>query len=290
MAKFPGGALAGAITGYLNERLGGLFEPSSQQIESALKDIRKPTVFSKVYQSYVGGLTNKSLGYFLSRELARHLGHRFQTANQKRQFESALRTLCHESSEVVKKYGAEWFAKHLKEEGGDICANPPRVSAGMGCKKCAPNCIRGQRKMETKLAFYCGGLQSGPLPDGWNTKGLNLWPKAGRTNVHLEVTQLYDKFWQNIPARYVDFLEIAAYVFTGDQSIRRVSKNDVDNMSEKWRRTFHYHIPVRELEFWETPEVKQTLRRTLEFLAEDYFDFSFLWAGQRARSANLPRH
>ena len=132
--------------------------------------------------------------------------------------------------------------------------------------------------METKLAFYCGGLQPGPLPDGWNTKGLNLWPKAGRPNVHLEVTQLYDKFWQNIPARYVDFLEIAAYVFTGDQSIRRVSKNDVDNMSEKWRRTFHYHIPVRELEFWETPEVKQTLRRALEFLAEDYFDFSFYGA------------
>ena len=113
-------AMAGAITVYLNERLGEMFEPSSQEIETALKDIRKPAVFSKVYQSYVGGLTNKSLGYFLSRELARHLGHRFQTANQKRQFESALRTLCHESSEVVKKYGAEWFAKHLKDEGGDI--------------------------------------------------------------------------------------------------------------------------------------------------------------------------
>lgn len=113
-------ALASSLTGYLNERLGGLFEPSRQQIESALKDIRKPAVFSDVYQSFVGGLTNKSLGYFLSRELARHLGHRFQTANQKRQFESALRTLCHESSEIVKKYGAQWFAKHLKEEGGDI--------------------------------------------------------------------------------------------------------------------------------------------------------------------------
>jgi len=113
-------ALAGAVTGYLNERLGGMFEPSSQEIESAMKDIRKPKVFAQVYQSYVGGLTNKSLGYFLSRELAKHLGHRFQTANQKRQFESALRTLCSESSVVVKKYGAEWFAKHLKEEGGDI--------------------------------------------------------------------------------------------------------------------------------------------------------------------------
>jgi len=113
-------ALAGAVTGYLGERLGGMFEPSKQDVESALKDIGKPKVFAQVYQSYVGGLTNKSLGYFLSRELARHLGHKFQTANQKRQFEGALRTLCAESSEVVKKYGTQWFAKHLKEDGGDI--------------------------------------------------------------------------------------------------------------------------------------------------------------------------
>ena len=113
-------ALAKAITGYLGEKLGGLFEPSSKDMESALKDLRKPSVFGEVYKAYVGGLTNESLGYYLSRELSKHLGHRFATANQEAQFKDALHTLCHESAEVVKKYGGEWFSKHLHEEGGDI--------------------------------------------------------------------------------------------------------------------------------------------------------------------------
>lgn len=129
--------------------------------------------------------------------------------------------------------------------------------------------------METKTAFYCGGLSPGPLPEGWKTQTLNLWPKAGRRNVRLEVTQLYDKFWKNVPARYEDLLEIAAYVFSGDQAIERVGKNDVDSMGARWRRQFHYHIPVREPEFWQLPDVKLTLRQTLEFLSEDYFDFTF---------------
>jgi len=132
--------------------------------------------------------------------------------------------------------------------------------------------------METKMAFYCGGLPPGAQPDGWKVTSLNLWPKAGRTNVHLEVTQLYDKFWKNLPAHYEDFLEIAAYVYSGDQAMHRVSDSDLNTMCSMWRRTFHYHIPVRAPEFWNSAEVKQTLQRTLEFLAEDYFDFTFYGA------------
>jgi hypothetical protein len=134
--------------------------------------------------------------------------------------------------------------------------------------------------METKLAYYCGGLASGALPDDWKTKDLNLWPKAGRTNVNLEVTQLYDHFWRGMPAHYEDFLEIAAYLYSGDQALARVSKNDVDNMGARWRRTFHYHIPVRVPEFWNQPDVKLALRQTLEFLTEDYYDFTFLGAAK----------
>ena len=117
--------------------------------------------------------------------------------------------------------------------------------------------------METKTAFYCGGIAPGPLPEGWKAKALNIWPKAGRTNVTLEVTQLYDKFWKNVPARYEDLLEIAAYVFSGDQAIERTGKNDVDSMGARWRRQLHYHIPVREPEFWELPDVKLTDRKSV---------------------------
>ena len=132
--------------------------------------------------------------------------------------------------------------------------------------------------METKLAYYCGGLTPGAQPDDWKTKSLNLWPKAGRTNVNLEVTQLYDHFWRDVPAHYEDFLEIAAYIYSGDQALERIGKNDVDNMGTRWRRTFHYHIPVRVPEFWDTPDVKLAMRQTLEFLTEDYYEFTFTGA------------
>ena len=136
--------------------------------------------------------------------------------------------------------------------------------------------------MGTNHAFYCGGLPPAGQPEGWNVTELNIWPKAGRINVRLDVTQLYDKFWKNTPERYEDFLEIAAYIYSGDQSVVRVGKNDVDTMGARWRRTFHYHIPVRMPEFWETPAVKLALRETLEFLSEDYFDFTF------HKAANAP--
>ena len=129
--------------------------------------------------------------------------------------------------------------------------------------------------METKLAFHCGGLSATPLEDGWRDKPLNLWPKAGRPNVYLEVTQLYDKFWQNLPPQYEDLLEIAAYIYSGDQAAVRAEDEDLDTMCAKWRRQFHYHIPVRVPEFWNRSEVQSTLKGVLEFLTGDYFDFSF---------------
>ena len=122
-------ALASAVTGYLEDRLGGLFEPSRGEMGAALKDLRKPGTFAEVFRSFAGNLTNETLDYFLSRELATHLGHRFQTANQKAQFEKALRTHCREASEVVVVYAKEWFGKHLYEDGGDIS---PDSAEGFG--------------------------------------------------------------------------------------------------------------------------------------------------------------
>lgn len=122
-------ALASAVTGYLEDRLGGLFEPTRGEMGAALRDLRKAGTFAEVFRSFASNLTNETLDYFLSRELPTHLGHRFQTANQKAQFEKALRTHCQESSEIVVVYAKEWFGKHLYEEGGDIS---PDSAEGFG--------------------------------------------------------------------------------------------------------------------------------------------------------------
>lgn len=117
-------ALSTAVVGYLEKRLGGLFEPTPTEVESALKGLSNPRTFGDVFQSFAANLTNETLDHFLSRTLSTHLGegHQFQTANQKAQFESALRTHCEEASEIVREFGEDWFSKHRYEEGGSISA------------------------------------------------------------------------------------------------------------------------------------------------------------------------
>ena len=128
-------ALVSAVTGYLDDRLGGLFEPTREEMGAALKDLRKPKTFAAMFRSFAANLTNETLDYFLSRELPTHLGHRFQTANQKAQFEKALREHCHEASAVVETYAEEWFGKHRYEEGGDISANSAEGFGWYGMQK-----------------------------------------------------------------------------------------------------------------------------------------------------------
>jgi hypothetical protein len=128
-------ALASAVSGYLEDRLSGFFEPTREEMAAALKDLRKPKTFAAVFRSFAGTLTNETLDYFLSRELPRHLGHEFQTANQKAQFEKALKTHCHEASSIVETYAEEWFGKHLYEEGGDISAKSAEGFGWYGMQK-----------------------------------------------------------------------------------------------------------------------------------------------------------
>ncbi|HEU5071151.1 MAG TPA: hypothetical protein VFV96_12165 [Verrucomicrobiae bacterium] len=128
-------ALASAVTGYLEERMGGLFEPAREEMGAALKDLRKPGVFASVFRSFAANMTYETLDYFLSRELPTHLGHEYQTANQKAQFEQALRTHCQESSSIVEKYAEEWFSKHLYEEGGEISAKSAEGFGWYGMQK-----------------------------------------------------------------------------------------------------------------------------------------------------------
>ena len=52
-------------------------------------------------------------------------------------------------------------------------------------------------------------------------------------------------------------------------------KVDVDNFGNRWRRSLHYHVPVREPDFWKQAEVGRVLRDTLEFLSDDFYAFDF---------------
>ncbi|MCX6995798.1 MAG: hypothetical protein NTV49_01615 [Kiritimatiellaeota bacterium] len=116
------GALVGAMTDHLQNRLGGLFIPSGDEVMSAFKGLHTSNAFGEFGRSFFAKLTNGCMEYFLTKTLGTHLGEgrAFRTMNQMSEFQRAMDTHCWESSKIVEGYCGDWFSKHRYEGGGDI--------------------------------------------------------------------------------------------------------------------------------------------------------------------------
>ncbi len=78
----------------------------------------------------------------------------------------------------------------------------------------------------------------------------------------------------HLPERILDLLELAAYVYCADRSVSRGPKDAVEY--HKWSRSFHFHVKVRDFDFWKQPKIVRTLNEALSFLSGDReFNFSF---------------
>lgn len=77
-----------------------------------------------------------------------------------------------------------------------------------------------------------------------------------------------------IGPRYLDFLEIAAAVFAAESSVGRGGAVRAE-MGTAWRRSFRFRIPVRDPDFWSSPELTSLLTRTVSFLTDDDYAFTF---------------
>ncbi|MGD8305922.1 MAG: 7-cyano-7-deazaguanine synthase, partial [Ignavibacteria bacterium] len=74
--------------------------------------------------------------------------------------------------------------------------------------------------------------------------------------------------------RIKDLLEIAGYIFAADRKTSRGAKDAVEYHS--WSRCFHFHFKVRDLDFWNLPDVKKVLSEALCFMTGDYsYEFTF---------------
>lgn len=84
------------------------------------------------------------------------------------------------------------------------------------------------------------------------------------------ITIGYERFVKNpddLPIRILDLLQIAAYVFCGDRMANRGKRDSLNN--DSWSRSFEYHIPVLDLEFWESDKTRKALSGALEFMTGD---------------------
>lgn len=96
----------------------------------------------------------------------------------------------------------------------------------------------------------------------------NLFDKKNKSNVKTDMEQLWRRFGiECLNEVNEDFLIIASSIFCADKRIPR--KNSSDN----WTRNLKLHIPVLEVEKWNS--VKSELEYTIGFLSGDKWEFEF---------------
>lgn len=106
---------------------------------------------------------------------------------------------------------------------------------------------------------------------------LSINQYAPDPNLRLEISNISHRLLQSLNDVTRDLLDIAAFVYYADNSIRRGTDKDV--FHKQWVRTFTFVAPVRKLEVWQRQSVRATLIEMLEFLTEDKFEFIFTQRG-----------
>lgn len=102
---------------------------------------------------------------------------------------------------------------------------------------------------------------------------LNLFGKD-QMNVFPQVS-LFAEYFQEVKARLIDFIEIATFIYVADQRMVRC-QGLTDPHAFRWHRKFNMIIAVRDVDFWNRPDVKKTLETLLQFLSDDKYCFQFV--------------
>lgn len=100
--------------------LPNLFGPTPEDVRNEFARFTTVKQFSALGKDFFARLTNKCLSYFLSREVAHHVGEgrRFATLAQLSAFSTALDTHCREAARIVERFSGEWFSKTNWEQKG----------------------------------------------------------------------------------------------------------------------------------------------------------------------------
>lgn len=96
-----------------------LFGRDVNRTKLALRGLGTVKQFAVLARDFFSRLTTRQLQYFLSRELAKHVGlnARFRSLREHLEFERALDLHCREASRIIKEFSGQWFSKHTYEGG-----------------------------------------------------------------------------------------------------------------------------------------------------------------------------
>ena len=129
-------AAADTLTSLAGRELASLFGPTAGDVQRALAKLGTSDRFSIVARDFFSRLTSRSLGYFLSRELSKHVGpnKRFAAVSEHSEFNAALDLHCREASRIIKEFSGGWYGKTLQQER-QITRDEARKFAHIAFKK-----------------------------------------------------------------------------------------------------------------------------------------------------------
>ena len=122
--------------------------------------------------------------------------------------------------------------------------------------------------------ILCGGLRAAK-PENANIHELLAGKEKKKGQIYLDIDAITRKMVQDLPDVMHDLLEVAGYVYVGDQIVSRGGKKSFD-YGKRWDRRLHFKIPVREHEVWSDPDVKGLLEEALSFASGDTYRFDFV--------------
>ena len=108
---------------------------------------------------------------------------------------------------------------------------------------------------------------------------VSINPTPPDQNLQLHVDNISHQILSDVNSLAHDLLEIAAYTYYADCSIKRGEEANV--YADRWQRRFDLVVPVSDPTRWNNPEIKNLLKETLEFLSGDEFFFNFIESGPR---------
>jgi hypothetical protein len=115
MAQLAGSETLASLVG---SELPSLFGPTATDVRLAVARFGSSDRFSILARDFFSRLTSRSLGYFLSRELSKHVGpnKRFAAVGEHSDFNAALDLHCREASRIIKEFSGGWYGKTLQQE------------------------------------------------------------------------------------------------------------------------------------------------------------------------------
>lgn len=127
--------------------------------------------------------------------------------------------------------------------------------------------------MRNERVILCGDADWPSQVQGLK-EPVRLQLSGGQQNVELRIQDISKRLAANISKVFFDLLEIATYVYCADQAVTRGGQTDM-GMGEKWRRHLGFLIAVRQPDIWNSPAISECLSRTLGFLSDDFYSFTF---------------